>query len=105
MNMLLNYDYPQVCWPAVINAIVSMAILFVCTCRADKVTHHVMIRVKAAYTLLVMGTFTNLCTPWLRESVGWGSVIFATTVFIMLAADSFQWRDGPPEAATDWGKL
>lgn len=101
MNMLLNYDYPQICWPAWVNGFVSMAIIFVCTCRADKVTHQVLLRVKVAYVLLVMGSVTNLCTPWLRESPGWGSVVFASSVLAMLVADSFQWRGGvPPDSAT-----
>lgn len=101
---LMGYDIP-VNWPGLFNALVSLGIIFVCVCRADKVTHHVLLRVKLSYLGLIMGAFTNAMTPWLHEAPGWGSAAFAFSVLTMLVADSFQWRRGAPESCTDRAPL
>ena len=86
--------------PAGLNAALSAAIVFVCICRADKITGSVLNRVKAQYVLMVMGACANGASPWLFDMPGWPSVFFTFAVLFMLAADSYQWRRGPPESST-----
>lgn len=86
--------------PAGINGVLSLAIIFVCICRADKITGSVLNRVKAQYVLMVMGAGVNGAAPWFHELPGWTSVAFSLVVLFMLVADSYQWRRGPPPSAT-----
>jgi hypothetical protein len=83
-----------------LNAMFSLAIVFVCICRADKITRPVLARVKLSYIVLVMAAASNGASPWLFELPGWPSVFFSGAVLLMLIADSFQWKNGPPESAT-----
>ena len=86
--------------PVGLNGILSLAIIFVCICRADKITDGVLNRVKVQYVVMVMGAAANGASPWLFEMPGWPSVFFTSAVLLMLVADSYQWRNGPPETAT-----
>lgn len=83
-----------------LNGVLSLAIIFVCICRADKITGDVLNRVKAGYSVMVMGAAINGASPWLFEMPGWPSVGFAASVLLMLWTDSYQWRHGPPDSAT-----
>lgn len=88
-----------------LNGLFSLAIIFVCICRADKMSEHVLGRVKAQYVLMVMASAGNAASPWLFEMPGWPQTAFTGSVLFMLVADSYQWRAGPPEAATDHAPL
>ena len=92
-------------WTGWANAGLSMVTIFVCICRARQMTRHVLIRIKLSYLGLIMGSFTNAVSPGLGEMPGWCSVAFAFSVLAMLVADSFQWRRGLPESATDRAPL
>ena len=88
-----------------LNGVASLAIIFVCICRADKMVDEVLIRVKAQYVVLVMASAGNAASPWLFEMPGWPQTAFTGAVLFMLVADSYQWRGGPPESATDHAPL
>ena len=83
-----------------LNAIACGAIIFVCVCRADKMTKEVLSRVKLQYVFMVMAAAGSAASPWLYELPGWPTVVFSYAVLFMLVADSYQWRSGPPESAT-----
>lgn len=86
--------------PVGLNGLASLAIIFVCICRSDKIHRGVLTRVKASYVLLVMAAAGNGASPWLFELPGWPQALFTGAVLFMLIADSFQWRGGPPASAT-----
>jgi hypothetical protein len=86
--------------PVGLNGILSLAIIFVCICRAEKIHGAVLVRVKFQYVVMVMAAAANGASPWLFELPGWPSVVFAGAVLFMLVADSYQWRKGPPASAT-----
>lgn len=86
--------------PVGINAIACLSIIFVCICRADKMTRGVLNRVKAQYVVMVMAAGTSAASPYFFELPGWPAAIFSCAVLFMLVADSYQWRGGPPESAT-----
>ena len=86
--------------PAGLNGVLSLALIFVCICRAEKIKPAVLSRVKVQYVVMVMGAGANGASPWLFELPGWPSVFFASAVLFMLVVDSYQWRKGPPASAT-----
>lgn len=86
--------------PVGLNAVFCLAIIFVCICRSDKMTKGVLLRVKVQYVVMVMAAFTFAASPWLFDLPGWPSVFFSFAVLFMLVSDSYQWRGGPPPAAT-----
>jgi hypothetical protein len=90
---------------AMLNALASMVIIFVCICRARQMHKGVLVRVKLAYLGLIMGAFTNAVSPGLGELPGWCSITFTLAVLVMLFADSFQWRNGPPKSTTEPASL
>lgn len=86
--------------PAGLNGLFSVAIIFVCICRLDKIDHRVLLRVGIQYVVLIMAAAGNGASPWLWNLPGWPTVFFSGAVLLMLVLDSYQWRSGPPESAT-----
>lgn len=83
-----------------LNGLLSGAIVFICICRARKITSEVLWRIKAAYALLLMGAAANGFSPWLWDFPGWPSVFFDFAILAKLLIESRDWRDGPPFTAT-----
>lgn len=83
-----------------LNGILSGAIVFICICRARKITSAVLWRIKGAYAVLLMGAAANGFSPWLWDYPGWPSVFFDLAILAKLLIESRDWRDGPPFTAT-----
>jgi hypothetical protein len=86
--------------PVGLNGIFSLAIIFVCICRLAAIRDRVLLRVSTQYVVMVMAAAANGASPWLFDMPGWPSVVFSVAVLYMLVADSYQWRNGPPECAS-----
>lgn len=83
-----------------LNGVFSVAIIFVCVCRLDKIDKRVLLRVGLQYVILIMAAAGNGASPWLFHLPGWPQTLFTAAVLFMLIADSFQWRHGPPSSTT-----
>lgn len=86
--------------PAGLNAVLCLAIIFVCICRVDLICPGVLRRVGVQYVVMIMAAAGHGCAPLLMELPGWTSVAFSGAVLLMLVLDSYQWRCGPPPSAT-----
>lgn len=94
--MIINIVY----LPAAVTGIICFAIVCVCICRLAKIEPRVLRRVGLQYVVLLMASSGLALAPFLWEFPGWAAACFAGAVLFMLLADSYQWRHGPPDAAT-----
>lgn len=94
--MILNTIYLS----AAVTGVICFAIGCICVCRLAKINHSVLRRVGWQYVLMIMASAGLGLAPFLWEFPGWSTAFFAAVVLFMLLADSYQWRHGPPEAAT-----
>lgn len=102
-NLEFNPDYD---WMLVLHLIVNGFVFDICICRLGRM-YNVLERVKLQYTILMVASVANGLSPiFFRQWPTLVSICYAGAVLYMLWSDSYQWRNGPPEAAiTDTAPL
>lgn len=94
LDIDVNYD-----WMLLTHLLVNGFVFGICICRLGRM-YGVLERVKLQYTILMVASAANGLSPiFFRQWPTVVSVVFAAAVLYMLWSDSYQWKNGPPEAA------
>lgn len=81
---------------AAADAVLGCVIFFVCFCRAVVSDTTVLKRVRAKFVLLGPSALAFGFSPLWGDWPGYVNVAILVAVLYGLFAETFQWRDGPP---------
>lgn len=98
--MTTNFDFnPNYDWLLVLHLLVNGFVFGICICRLGRM-YGVLERVKLQYTILLVASAANGFSPiFFKQWPTLVSIFYASAVLYMLWSDSYQWKNGPPEAA------
>lgn len=86
---------------ALVNMVLSIAVLFISLCRINAMGKNVMFRVQLEYTCWVGAAVTSGLQPWWGEWPEWGAIASMGAILVYLISSAHAWRnDRPPESAT-----
>lgn len=102
---LLETNQPLVLF---INLALCLAIMVICLCRLNAMSHDVLLRVQVEYVFYMGAGFISVARPWWGENVGWASLMLETAILISFLSSTHAWRrvrtvsapvDVPPDSA------
>lgn len=88
----------QVYFIATLDAILGFAVFFICFCRAVVSDKNVLRRVRLKFVLLGPASLAFGLSPLWGDWPGLVNPLLLISIVIGLLAETFQWRDGPPNS-------